>query len=98
MIQSTSQKSLSEEKRKGIGERQAIILDVIRTYGPITDKEIAERLCVPDPNYVRPRRFELVEAKLVEELLPKRRCRVSGKTAMQWVASFREPAKQMEFI
>lgn len=97
MIQPTSGKSLSEEKRKGIGERQSIILDVIRTYGPITDKEIAERLCVPDPNYVRPRRFELVEAGLVEEHV-KRKCRVTGKTSIAWIVVSQQPAAQLLLI
>lgn len=98
MIQATSQKSFLEEKHKGIGERQAVILNVIRTHGPITDKEIAERLLVPDPNYVRPRRFELVEAGLVEPYGAKRPCRVTGKTSMAWIATSRIEHKQMELI
>ena len=97
MWQATSHKSHLEEKRKGIGERQAVILRVITLYGPITDKEIAERLTVPDPNYVRPRRFELVDAGLVEAH-GKRRCRCTGKTSIAWIATEHIEHKQMELI
>lgn len=96
MIQPTSTQSMKEEKHKGVGLRQAIILNVIRTYGPATDKEIALRLNVPDPNYVRPRRFELVEAGLVEAY-GKRKCSVTGKTSIAWIAS-RTEVKQMDLL
>ena len=88
MIQATSQNSFKEEKRKGIGERQALILRVIHDHGPITDKEIAERLHVPDPNFVRPRRFELMDAGLIE-IHEKRKCRCTGKTSIAWIETSR---------
>lgn len=48
-----------------------------------TDSEIARALGHSDPNYVRPRRFELVEKGLVVASR-KRRCLVTGRTCIAW--------------
>jgi len=51
-----------------------------------TDREIAKYLGFSDPNNVRPRRFELMEAGLIIET-SKRKCSISGRTALTWAVS-----------
>ena len=92
MIQDTSRQSYDEEKRKGLSERQTEVFEIIKSLGGqgITDREIAAQLGVSDPNYVRPRRFELVEAGAVVPGM-KRKCNVTGKTSITWRVAKAEP-------
>lgn len=48
-----------------------------------TDREIAKELGYSDPNKVRPRRYELMEAGIITEA-GKRKCSVSKRTALTW--------------
>lgn len=70
-----------------LGPRQLLVLKVIMDYGKTrmhpTDREIARALGHADPNKVRPRRFELMQYGLITEA-GKRKCSVSGKTALTW--------------
>jgi predicted HTH transcriptional regulator len=97
MIQNTSTKSYTEEKNKGLGRRQAIVLEVIRERGPVTDKEIASKLLIQDPNGIRPRRFELAKAGLIESI-GKKKCAITGKTSLAWVVKRRDPVVQLDLI
>jgi predicted ArsR family transcriptional regulator len=96
MIQDTSRISYHEEKVKGLSERQMKVFDVIARQGPVTDQEIAAALYATDPNFVRPRRFELVREGVVEPDL-KRKCKVTGKTSITWRLARRDRA-QKEFL
>lgn len=49
----------------------------------LTDREMAESLGFKDPNKVRPRRNELMKAKIVEEDC-KRHCNVGEKISIAW--------------
>lgn len=51
-----------------------------------TDRELAKDLGFSDPNNVRPRRHELMEAGLIIEAA-KRKCTISGRTALTWIVS-----------
>lgn len=72
-------------------ERYKEILIAIYKIGkPSTDMEISRFLLQKDPNYVRPRRHELADKtgkhfyKPLVELVVKRECSVTHKTAMAW--------------
>jgi hypothetical protein len=48
-------------KDKGeLGERQLEVLKAFEQFGNATDKEIAYYMCKPDPNYIRPRRNDIL--------------------------------------
>lgn len=85
--QETSLKAFEEIKDK-LGERQKIILQALKEltldYGDATDYEIAYHLFKQDPNYVRPRRYELVNKFKLVGFSQKRTCRITGKTALAW--------------
>jgi hypothetical protein len=81
-IQQTSLEAYLELKAS-LGKRQKIVYDVFLRLRKATDREVADYLGKDDPNYVRPRRFELVRAGLLKEN-PKRTCKVTGKTAIEW--------------
>jgi len=99
MIQETSTQSYYEEKRKGLSERHNEILKALeKNPQGLTDYELAVFLGKRDPNYVRPRRFELssVEYGLKVEPCPeKRTCRITGKKAIAWRIRT-EPLKQLD--
>ena len=81
--QQTSIKSyldLIEEQK--LGKRQLEVLRVLKQE-PLTDLEITKRLGKLDPNYVRPRRNELVKHLLVKKT-GRRICKVSGRLANVW--------------
>lgn len=74
-----------------LNERYQDILVAFHERGkPSTDREIARHLVKGDPNFVRPRRFELADKsqkyfyKPLLEYVSKRECEVSGKTAIVW--------------
>jgi hypothetical protein len=75
--------ALAYGKVEDLGEMQRLVYDCIRLNPCLTDREIALKLCLRDPNGVRPRRFELMEAGLIQEA-PKRVCSVSGRLALTW--------------
>jgi hypothetical protein len=82
MVRDTSLDAYSDIKPE-LGARQKEVLDAIRTLGCPTDREVAKFLGHADPNYVRPRRKELLDAGYITEC-EKRQCSVTGKTVWSW--------------
>ena len=95
-IQETSRESFAEEKEKGLSVRQHLVFNVLQEKGPCTDREIADYLGQTDPNFVRPRRFELVKSGAVS-WTNKRKCRITGKTSIVWSVS-KTPRAQGELF
>lgn len=82
MIQDTSRIAYREIKKKGLGERQRAVLDVIRYLKNPTNSEISKFMGIPI-NAITPRTNELVKAgKVIQGL--KRTCKVTGKTVLTW--------------
>jgi len=71
------------ELQPELGERQRIVYDAFRRFGPATDMEIVKILGVSDSNFIRPRRNELFKAGLIKEF-PKRKDRVTNRLAIVW--------------
>jgi len=76
-----------------IGNRQLEILNALRVLcsiqGNATDQEIKTFLeerkgRSVEPNYVRPRRYELVNVLKLVAWDEKRECRITGKKALAW--------------
>jgi len=80
MTQATSVLAWRSEVKPTLGTRQQSVLDALR--GDMTNSEIALKLGVPI-NTITPRIFELREKGLVVEFT-KRKCRVTGRTAISW--------------
>ena len=83
MIQDTSLKALEEIKDK-MGERQLLVYNALKELGEATDYEIAKHLGKNDPNFVRPRRYELVNKFKLIGFSRKKTCKVTGKQALAW--------------
>jgi len=87
MIQETSREAF-KDIQESLGERQILVLNALKRlcqmYGSATDREIAFHLSKGDPNFVRPRRFELVNKYKLVGFAIKRPCRITGKTALAW--------------
>ena len=66
-----------------LGERQRLVLAVIQKYPGMTDRELTRLLNVSDPNFVRPRRNELVKMGWVVEG-DKKVCSISRKKVLTW--------------
>lgn len=73
---------LADEQK--LGERQAEVLRALKDVGEATDRELAVLMGKADPNYIRPRRNELVSYGFVKEA-GKRKCRVTNKMAIIWM-------------
>jgi predicted transcriptional regulator len=69
-----------------LGRRQHLVLMAIYRIQPCTDREIAVELGVTDPNFVRPRRNELMNRGVIKEF-DKKVCNISKKTVMSWVVT-----------
>ena len=82
MIRSTSLESYSDIKPE-LGDRQKIVLEVIKILGCPTDLEIAKYLGYKDPNKIRPRRNELLKSGHIIEC-EKRECSISHRTVYSW--------------
>lgn len=71
-----------------VADRCLIILKAMRQmlmpYGDVTDQEIKEFLRKEDPNYVRPRRYDLVNKYKLVGFSSKRECSVTGMTCRAW--------------
>ena len=77
--------SAYEEMKDKLGERQLEIYNYLKSTGRnATDCEIMVGLGQEDTNYVRPRRFELVNKFKLVGFDIKRKCEVTGKLAMAW--------------
>lgn len=87
MIQETSLEAYEQIKDK-IGERHQLILNALKILNDkgedATDYELAVYLGQQDPNYVRPRRYELVNKFKLVGFSQKRICSVTGKMALAW--------------
>ena len=81
-MQQTSLLAYHEYVKPTLPERQQAVFSVIYSMGPITNKEVAARLML-DPCQVTGRTNELVKKGLVGEAC-KRRCKITGKTAIAW--------------
>ncbi|MHA1302319.1 MAG: hypothetical protein ACTSPI_01270 [Candidatus Heimdallarchaeaceae archaeon] len=86
-MQSTSLLAHENIKKK-LGERQAIVLKAISelcgVMGDCTDSEITSHLIKQDPNYVRPRRWELVNKLKFVAFSQQRKCKITGETVLAW--------------
>jgi len=70
--------------RECLGDRQLEYCEALAELGhPATDLEVSRFFGVGDPNYFRPRRFELMRLGVVVEV-GKRVCGVSGRLACVW--------------
>lgn len=71
-------------EHKIIGDRQSEVLSIIQNSKvPLTDSEIMKELLEEDPNYVRPRRRELVKLGILESK-SSRVCSITNQTANAW--------------
>jgi len=84
MVQDTSRHAYTYSVLPNLGERQREVYDYLLENGPLTNLEIADSLNLPI-NSVTPRTNELVHMGLVH-LYERRKCMVSGRTAMAWEA------------
>lgn len=80
------------EERPRLSQRASEVLDVVRMFGPLTDRQIMETMGFAEPNAVRPRCTELIEAGLLVEY-DNVRCPVTGKTVRR--VAVRKPGEQM---
>ena len=86
MIRDTSLLAFNEITATGLlGEREAIVYRAICQNPNKTDQELMQLLGQSDPNYVRPRRKELLDLELIEDA-GTRECSVTGMTAHIWIA------------
>jgi hypothetical protein len=87
MMEQTSLQAFEEIKIK-LGGRQQQVLQALKHFNnkgeDATDYELAVYLGQSDPNYVRPRRYELVNKFKLVGFSQKRVCSVSGKMALAW--------------
>lgn len=77
-----------QEIQQSIGIRQQEVLGALirlcANFGDATDYELATCLNKTDPNYVRPRRWELVNELKLVGFSSKRPCRITGRMALAW--------------
>jgi len=66
-----------------LGQRQRLILNLIASNPDKTDRELCKIMGVTDPNFIRPRRKELLDKSFIIES-GKRVCTVTGKTCYIW--------------
>lgn len=87
MIQETS-KEAYQSLNAELGERQLIVYHALKdlhlTQLDATDQEIKRFLGKAEANFVRPRRFELVNDKKLIGFSQKRKCKVTGMTSLAW--------------
>ena len=87
MVTDTS-KEAYRNIQESIGERQLEILNAIRKISTVqddcTDTEVMTYLRKQDPNYVRPRRNELVNKFKLVGFSRNRKCLATGATCMAW--------------
>jgi DNA-binding Lrp family transcriptional regulator len=76
-----------------LSKRAWLVLAYLQEHGPLTDRQVMQGMGFSEPNCVRPRITELVEAgKLIE--IKSVRCSITGKT----VRVVGLPPKQIELI
>ena len=67
------------EERQALQARELEVLDVLRMFGPLTDREVMECCGYAEPNAVRPRITRMVALGILVEH-DAVRCPVTGKT------------------
>ena len=82
-MRQTSLLAYEEVKNKDLSLRYERIIESLRYYGAMTDREICNVLRYKDPNKVRPRRNELVKMGVLVEF-GIRICSISRKKAIMW--------------
>lgn len=82
----------AEEGR--LSKRAAAVLAWISERGPKTDREVMQGMGFAEPNAVRPRLTELIQAGLLMEVCS-RKCPVTGKTVR--VVDVRRPRQENLF-
>lgn len=82
-IQQTSIDSY-QQKQPTMGEDQQLVLIAINAQPDSTDAEITRFLGKEDPNFVRPRRYELEHELGLVERSGKKVCTITGRTALTW--------------
>lgn len=83
------------EERPALSRRAADVLEVVRMFGPLTDREITETMGFSECNACRPRVTELIAAGLLVEH-DSVRCPVTGKTVRR--VAIRRPGEQMTLL
>lgn len=83
MIQTTSLKARQEIIPK-LNSRYITILAALSRTRDATDYELSKMLGQDDPNFVRPRRYELVNKYKLVGYSQTRQCSITGKTALAW--------------
>jgi len=83
-IRETSLEVFNELVRDGtFSQREAEVYIALNHLQEATDREITTYMGKSDPNYVRPRRKELVDQNLIIEA-GKRKCRITNMTSLVW--------------
>lgn len=95
MIHRNSVAALHEQKPK-FGKRALAVLAWFRDHGASTDRQVMVGLGYREPNAVRPRITELVEAGALEEV-GSVRCSFTGKT-VRLVGVRRGPPEQLSLL
>jgi hypothetical protein len=81
-VQETSKQSLSEMSKETIAHRYQEYLDALwDMQQPSTDVEVSNHAGHPDPNYFRPRRFELENYHFLIMECNTRQCSVTYRMA-----------------
>lgn len=88
MIQPASQQAYFTEVLPTLSDRHQKVLQVLATVPNATNSELS-RMLGWEINRITPRIFELREKKLVVEA-NKRKCRVTGRTAIAWKVKGKE--------
>ena len=69
---------------KKMGYRKLEVFDALKNLKVATNYEITTYLGKEYPNYVRPRRFELVNKLKVVGYAGKRKCKITNRIALTW--------------
>lgn len=91
-----------DEIQKKIGERHKIVYQALKELCQVqhdaTDSEIMSHLLKQDPNYVRPRRHELVNKFKMVGFSQMRRCKITGSTCRAWKILDRNEKRKMRQV
>ena len=72
-----------EKIAKKLGERERMVFEGFKRFGPCTDYELCRFLGFSDPNMVRPRRKSLSDSGLIR-LVGQRKDGYTGNKALVW--------------
>ena len=83
MIRRVSFRLIFQMKYIHNAHRRLYFVALLSLGCPSTDREVTQYVGLSDPNYFRPRRHELMRDGFIVKC-GKRKCKVSGKTALTW--------------